>query len=459
MKNLVYYNVSLKDEYSELVKLSIEKLDKSNPNLYDVLIITTEDFYQKNFSDYKRKNIFFHFVDSSEKPSDVTFKRLQIFDYDNVNEYENILYIDSDIWINLNLESIFTQCVEDNKLYVVVEDYRFENHLRTPFSVEPYTEKDIKYFRENKIHTFNSGLLMFKSSHTIKEHFLNILKNRESNANNNLYDQSFLNQYFNTLNLTNTSVIVPGENYLYIVESNINQNLNIENKICHFLDNTFDGKTKLNTIMSYNKKTIYEHRDDLINALPSLIGDGKGVEIGVFKGHFSKVILSKWGGTLYMVDVWRGLGDEYEDMSNHNNHSDAFLNTMKNIEGYEDRGIMVRATSKIASEIFEDESLDFVYIDANHAYDFVVEDINLWFPKLKKGGVFAGHDYLAMDWYTDPNFCPNGKDKYIYTNTFEGTQYYNGIFGVNPAVDEFCAQHNYEVNVTKEWFGTWWFIK
>lgn len=221
----------------------------------------------------------------------------------------------------------------------------------------------------------------------------------------------------------------------------------------------FIKNEKLNTIMNNNKETKYEHRDDLIDNLTSLIGNGKGVEIGVFQGYFSKVILSKWGGTLYMVDVWRGLGDEYEDMSNHNNHSDAYLNTMKNVEGYEDRSVMIRATSKIASEIFEDESLDFVYIDANHAYDFVVEDIKLWFPKLKKGGVFAGHDYLDMDWYNDPNYCPNGKDKYIYTNTFQGTQYYNGIFGVNPAVDEFCKEHNYEVNVTKEWFGTWWFIK
>ena len=293
----------------------------------------------------------------------------------------------------------------------------------------------------------------------MRKHFSNVLKNRELSPKKDLYDQPFLNQYFNTHNLTNTNVIVPGENYLYIVESNINENLNLEGKICHFLDNTFDGKTKLNTIMNYNKETTYGHRDDLIDELTSLIGNGKGVEIGVFKGYFSKVILSKWGGTLYMVDVWRGLGDEYEDMSNHNNHSDAYLNTMKNVEGYEDRSVMIRANSKIASEIFEDESLDFVYIDANHAYDFVVEDIKLWFPKLKKGGVFSGHDYLDMDWYNDPNYCPNGKDKYIYTNTFQGTQFYNGIFGVNPAVDEFCKEHNYEVNVTKEWFGTWWFIK
>jgi hypothetical protein len=64
-----------------------------------------------------------------------------------------------------------------------------------------------------------------------------------------------------------------------------------------------------------------------------------------------------------------------------------------------------------------------------------------------------------MDWYNDPNFAPNGKDKYIYTSRLDGTPIYNGVFGVNPAVDEFCNKHGYTPNVTKEWFGTWWFIK
>ena len=70
----------------------------------------------------------------------------------------------------------------------------------------------------------------------MRKHFSNVLKNRELSPKKDLYDQPFLNQYFNTHNLTNTNVIVPGENYLYIVESNINENLNLEGKICHFLD-------------------------------------------------------------------------------------------------------------------------------------------------------------------------------------------------------------------------------
>jgi hypothetical protein len=69
---------------------------------------------------------------------------------------------------------------------------------------------------------------------------------------------------------------------------------------------------------------------------------------------------------------------------------------------------------------------------------------------VKSGGYLCGHDYINLDWYNDPNFAENKKDKYIWNGSF-----YHGVFGVNPAVDEFCTKHNYELKVTSEWFGTW----
>lgn len=208
------------------------------------------------------------------------------------------------------------------------------------------------------------------------------------------------------------------------------------------------------------KNKTYNNRLEFIEDLNSFISpDGKGVEVGVYKGEFSQEILKNWTGTLFMVDVWRPLGEEYNDSSNHKYHSNILAETMNNIQGYEDRGIIIRANSETASQMFQDESLDFVYIDANHAYDFVKKDIQLWFPKVKKGGLFCGHDYINLDWYNDPNFLPNGKDKHIYTNTYEGKVHYNGVFGVNPAIDEFFNENNLKLNVIKEWFGTWWTIK
>lgn len=192
-------------------------------------------------------------------------------------------------------------------------------------------------------------------------------------------------------------------------------------------------------------------RFDLFNQIKFDFENGFGVEVGTFKAEFSKFILENWNGTLYMVDVWRPLGEEYLDSSNHKNYqNEIYSHAMNNLVGLEDRGIMIRASSEKASQIFSDESLDFVYIDANHAYDFVVNDIEYWYSKVKKGGYLWGHDYIKMDWYNDPNFLSNKKDKHIYSKNF-----YHGVFGVNPAVDEFCSKNNYEPVITNEFFGTW----
>ena len=199
-------------------------------------------------------------------------------------------------------------------------------------------------------------------------------------------------------------------------------------------------------------------RNNIGEYLTSLGLINKGVEIGCFKGEFSKVIVSKWSGTLYMVDPWRPLGSEYIDSSNHKNHSEAYSETMGNIGGYEDRAIMVRALSEQAVDLFEDNSLDFIYIDGNHAYDFVKQDIELWYPKVKKGGLISGHDYLQMD-YSEGPFLSNGKDKQIFM-TAGGKSWDAGVFGVNPAVDEFCVKNGYEVNLNEEGFcNSWWFLK
>jgi hypothetical protein len=197
-------------------------------------------------------------------------------------------------------------------------------------------------------------------------------------------------------------------------------------------------------------------RVELIRNIGQEFPKGKGVEVGTFKGSFSNQIMNNWSGTLYMVDVWRPLESGYDDSSNHGRYDGGvYTDAMENIKGFEDRAIMVRATSEIAADMFNDNSLDFVYIDANHAYDYVVQDIELWYPKVKKGGFICGHDYLGLDWYDDPNYSDNNKDKFIWGT--DGT--YMGVFGVNPAVDEFCEKNGYELRVTSEWLGSWYVKK
>jgi len=183
---------------------------------------------------------------------------------------------------------------------------------------------------------------------------------------------------------------------------------------------------------------------------------GKGVEVGVGKGEHAKTILSKYLGHLYLVDPWAAQDpQEYEDITNFENHESNFYECAASLSKHQSRYTAIRKKSSLAVNDFDNESLDFVYIDANHKYSFIKADIEAWFPKVRTGGIVSGHDYFN-EWTDIVDFHPNGIDKYIF-NT-EGTKL--GAFGVNPAVDEFCTQNNYTLQTTRyEWFGSWYFIK
>jgi len=57
----------------------------------------------------------------------------------------------------------------------------------------------------------------------------------------------------------------------------------------------------------------------------------------------------------------------------------------------------IKMTSAEASKLYEEDSVDFIYIDADHTYDAVIEDIDSWISKVKKGGYLAGHDIYIDD--------------------------------------------------------------
>jgi len=73
----------------------------------------------------------------------------------------------------------------------------------------------------------------------------------------------------------------------------------------------------------------------------------------------------------------------------------------------------VRLTSGEAAATYKDNSLDFVFIDANHVYEAVIDDLSAWFKKVKIGGFIGGHDYKDEDVKkaVDQFF---GKDNYIF---------------------------------------------
>ena len=184
---------------------------------------------------------------------------------------------------------------------------------------------------------------------------------------------------------------------------------------------------------------------------------GRGVELGSFKGEYASHLTKNWNGTLYMIDVWRPLNkEEYDDTSNHQNHIDAYSQAMGNIKGYEEKTFMLRMKGKDALDLFQDQSLDFIYIDANHTYEAVVEDLRNWYPKVRPGGLIMGHDYLPDYFYEDKE--EKNQALYTFPTGQPDKSEYAGMFGVNPAVNEFGSENNYEIKKTDEFLGTWYFF-
>ena len=101
----------------------------------------------------------------------------------------------------------------------------------------------------------------------------------------------------------------------------------------------------------------------------------------------------------YSVDTWEGSNEEphIELIQKLKAQGKTlFGEFQKNIKscGVDDVIIPIRSTSILAAEQFEDNSLDFVHIDASHEYDDVLNDIKSWYPKVKPGGMITGDDYV-----------------------------------------------------------------
>ena len=154
------------------------------------------------------------------------------------------------------------------------------------------------------------------------------------------------------------------------------------------------------------------HRRDFPKLIDSL-GLKIGVEVGVAAGRFSTVLLQSGLTKLYMVDSW---------LFRHN--ADNRHEAVRIAEASGGRAEIFQATSLEAASQFEGRLFDFIYLDASHDYNSVKADLEVWWSKVRQGGILSGHDY-QISW-------PEGLARY----------------GVVPAVEEFAEAYRLEVHIT-----------
>lgn len=140
------------------------------------------------------------------------------------------------------------------------------------------------------------------------------------------------------------------------------------------------------------------------------LGFKTGAEVGVAKGAFSETLCKTIPDLkLYCIDTWKKYHGIRRGRDNEGQQEN-FEIAQDRLKGFNVE--FMRMRSMDAVKIFEDESLDFVFIDANHDYKYVKEDIEEWSKKVRLGGIVACHDYYhfnnsgvveAVDEYTDKN--------------------------------------------------------
>lgn len=150
-----------------------------------------------------------------------------------------------------------------------------------------------------------------------------------------------------------------------------------------------DRQIRTSTLVGVDRRGIYE--------IFAEKGFTRGCEVGVRQGVNAKLILSIVPDLrLYLVDPY--MVYEYRNFRSRNKWK-WDLDIMDRIRLSAIRRlaranvIWLMTTSEKAAQSIEDASLDFVYIDANHTFEFVMEDIVIWGRKVRKGGIISGHDW------------------------------------------------------------------
>lgn len=133
------------------------------------------------------------------------------------------------------------------------------------------------------------------------------------------------------------------------------------------------------------------------------------VEVGVHQAEFASQFLIDWSGKYFGIDPWSvptGYEEQAKTLKSSKSRERDLSIAGKRLSLFKPnkRVELIKSTSTEAAPLFADDSLDFVYIDGDHRYEQVLEDLELWYEKVKPSGMLAGHDYTHPGISCNNNF-------------------------------------------------------
>ena len=272
-KNLIYYTVYFDKGYTELLNLSINSILKNSKINFDILIITDEPTKQLVDKLSFTKKISPKFL-ITETPFDgvvASQNKTRVFEYESINEYNNILFLDCDIVCIKDVSNIFKQNLKTDTLYTAYNlNLNYSHHKTFHHGFEMLTDDFVAEMRVNKQMPFNAGQFLFKNSERMKEHFNNVCWFMENWAGEYFFEQAFMCYYFCKAYLTDSNVL---QKHMSIVSTVTKSEYKITKDTClvHFIAPPLDAKTKSEFIKNFQKEQKSSFFKKLINKIKSIL--------------------------------------------------------------------------------------------------------------------------------------------------------------------------------------------
>lgn len=407
MANLVYFTVGNNLAYLRLLDLCVTGL-RSQGYEGDILFLTSFEHEIRKAFAVDDRMMFFDVGESDLLGSSAN--KLKIYRWPEAAGYEKILFCDLDtIWIGS--PDVLFDAVVDDKVYMSTEHHQPLLMSHEYWGGSLLSRMERAYIDQNGVKGLNAGLMVFRSGMLGVIEAVDRFYTENIDKVSTCLEQPFVNTYLFRHRLYSTTLdrfvsnigcsLSPGDAARFHEEGGV---------LLHFAGWVGDAGYKYRHMVRH-ADLMLDSRELLVERLPKGL---RILEIGVFKGEFSKFVLeTAEPSELHLVDVfegqtcsgdkhgnnivWTDLAQEYEALKSYFSGN----GSVRLHKGY----------SVPVLEGFEDGYFDMVYIDGDHSYESVRADLEVSYRKVRPGGFICGHDYTPV--------------------MFEG---------VVRAVDEFCAE-------------------
>jgi hypothetical protein len=254
-QNLIYFSAFGDSGYINLLKYLLKGLVKQPYKNFDLLFITdkkTKPLIEKNRL-LKKFNVHYMITERITDTVEASMQKLKIYQFEKLNDYSKILFLDLDIFIVGDLATIFEEKIRPNVLYTAIHKFSQNIHKTSYHTIEPYSDEHLERLDKMNVFPFNAGQFLFMNTSTMVKHFKNIFEFTSKWDGRYFFEQSFMNTYFNTLQLSNVFKFKDQFCFVSVNTGQVEIVTNPDSVVVHYMGGIGSAKAKIDHMKKHYK--------------------------------------------------------------------------------------------------------------------------------------------------------------------------------------------------------------